>query len=165
MMQKLLITALVLSFASCTSNTGKNCGDDGNLVAEAATKVSYIEAEALKTMIDSGESFYLIDCREEEEFDSSCIRSATNIPRGILEGTISEQAPKKRNKLIVYCSNGERSTLAATVLPLLKYTDVQVLKGGFDGLKVQFSELVELNPVRGNADSKPVAKPSGGCGG
>jgi hypothetical protein len=51
------------------------------------------------------------------------------------------------------------------VLPFLKYSDVYVLKGGFDTFNTQFPELIEMSPVRGNAENKPVAKPSGGCGG
>ena len=77
---------------------------------------------------------------------------------------ISEKAPGKRKPLYIYCSNGDRSALAGTILPLLKYTDVKVLEGGFDNWQIRFPDLVELAPVRG-AVKAAVKKPAAGCGG
>lgn len=164
-MKKVLLFSLIFILAACNNQKNNTYESIEEMLENAKEQVSYVGPDALKAMIEAKEAIYLIDCREEEEFEISCIQEAMNIPRGTLEGTISEKAPKKRNKLILYCSDGNRSTLAATVLPLLKYSNVYVLKGGIDTFYTQFPELIEKNPIRGNTESKPVAKPSGGCGG
>jgi len=164
-MHKILVFSFILALVACNNQTNKTYDSVEEMIEKATTRVNFVDADALKKMIEAKELFYLIDCREEEEFDISCIQAAMNIPRGTLEGTVSEKAPKKRNKLILYCSDGNRSVLAATVLPLLKYSNVYVLKDGFNAFNTLFPELIENSPVRGNTESKPVAKPSGGCGG
>ena len=135
------------------------------MIDDAKSKVEFVSAVQLKAAMDKGEKYYLIDCRETAEFDSACIKGAINIPRGLLESQVAEKAPLHRTTVYIYCSNGDRSTLAATVLPRLKYADVHVLEGGFDVLKTKFPDLVEMTPVRGESKTKAPAKASGGCGG
>ncbi|HRZ96081.1 MAG TPA: rhodanese-like domain-containing protein [Paludibacter sp.] len=156
---------LVIFMLSCTGKEIKKYNNAKEMSDEAKKTVTFVSAENLKAAIDSGEKFYLIDCRETDEFDSACIKGAINIPRGLLESQIAEKAPAHRKTIFIYCSNGNRSTLAATVLPKLKYAHVKVLEGGIDNLKAKFPDLLELNPIRGDVKSKAPAKSSGGCGG
>lgn len=165
MIKKIIIPVVAVLFAACAPKQPKEYAGAEELVKATAEKVNFISADDLKAAIDAHKQFYLIDCRETEEFDSSCIKAAVNIPRGVIEGSISEKAPKHRQVVYVYCSNGDRSTLAAATLAKLKYANVKVLEGGFDNFKQKFPEMVELNPVRGGETTKPAAKPSGGCGG
>ena len=155
----------VIFMLSCAESTEKKYNNAKEMTDEAKTKEEFVSAESLKAVIDKGEKYYLIDCRETAEFDSACIQGAINIPRGLLESQVAEKAPSHRTTVYIYCSNGDRSTLAATVLPRLKYADVRVLEGGFDVLKTKFPDLVEMAPVRGETASKAPATPSGGCGG
>jgi rhodanese-related sulfurtransferase len=164
MIRKIISTIILITLISCSGNTKKEYASVEEMVQDAKTKVTFISADELKSQIDSHESFYLIDCREQDEFDIACIQNAISIPRGTLEGTVSEKAPKHRNPVYIYCSNGDRSTLAALVLPLLKYSDVKVLEGGFEAFQTKYPALVEQAPKRGGTEVK-VAKPSGGCGG
>lgn len=165
MIKKVIISAFIITLVSCTGRSSKEYANVDELLQDAKTKVEYVSVDALKEVLDTHEPVYLIDCREPEEFNIACIKTAMNIPRGVLEGNISEKAPKHRNAVYLYCDNGDRSTLAALVLPQLKYADVKVLEGGFEALQAKYPDLVEHSPVRGGTDTKVVAKPSGGCGG
>ncbi len=165
MIRKFLFFFVAILFVACSPKQPKEYASPDELVEATAENVDFIGADELKASIEAHEQFYLIDCRETEEFDSACIKAATNIPRGVLEGSMSEKAPKHRQEVIIYCSNGARSTLAAATLAKLKYSNVKVLEGGFNNFKSKFPELIELNPVRGGETNKTPAKPSGGCGG
>ena len=164
-MKKVIFFILITGLFACTGKNTKEYASVDEMVKDAKTHVDFISVDDFKAELDKHAIMYLIDCRESQEFDSSCIKSAINIPRGTIESVISEKAPKHRQTLYIYCNNGDRSTLAATILPQLKYSDVKVINGGFDAVKAKFPALVEMNPKRGDSSTKPAAKPSGGCGG
>lgn len=150
---------------NCSGKDFKKFNSVKEMTDDAKASVEFISAEDLKTVLESGNKFYLIDCRESNEFDSMCIQGAINIPRGVLESEITEKAMNRKTILFIYCSNGDRSALAANILPKLKYSNVKVLEAGIDNWKVKYPKLLELNPVRGDVKTKATAKPSGGCGG
>jgi len=161
----LLLAFSVLIFTSCSNKEIKVYNSVNDKLTDAKSTVTFVSVEEFREVLETGSNFYLIDCREEEEFQKSCIRGAENVARGLIEFNISEKAPKKRNTIYLYCDNGDRSTLVAAELPLLKYTDIKVIEGGFEKWSKEYVELVELNPIRGNVVTKAPAKPSGGCGG
>lgn len=155
---------LLVSMFSCGRSELKSYSDSSELVEAALKNVNVISPADFKAVMESDASYYLIDCRESEEFDLACIKGALSVPRGVLEDEIANQAPKKRTTVYIYCSNGQRSALAAQVLPLLKYSSVYLIEGGFDAWQQAYPEWVENAPVRGTV-KKAVAAPSGGCGG
>ncbi len=160
----IILTAIIVLFASC-GNTQQKAYETGTDLVEAVKEnVDFITVSDFRNILKSGDKFYLIDCRESEEFNLSCIQGAQSVPRGILEDEIANQAPSKRVPLYIYCDNGNRSVLAASVLPSLKYSCVKVIEGGFDKWQQEFPELIEHNPERGTV-KKAVKAPSGGCGG
>ncbi|MGH8913007.1 MAG: molybdopterin-synthase adenylyltransferase MoeB [Acidimicrobiia bacterium] len=77
----------------------------------------------------------LIDVREVGEHSQGAIPGARLIPRGLLERDISGVAPDTRRPVVVYCSGGSRSALAALSLEEMGYADVSSLAGGFDRWK------------------------------
>lgn len=160
--QTLVVLAFIL-FSSCGGKL-KTFENAQAMVADAKSEIQTISVEEFKKLLDSGESLYLIDCRESVEFDSSCIRTAINIPRGKIEEELSAKAPNHLKTVYVYCNNGDRSALTAQILPGFKYSCVKVIEGGFENWKTKFPADVELHPVRGGAGIKAV-KPAGGCGG
>lgn len=162
----LFLSAFIISIlSSCSGSDSKQFGSVKEMVDDAKASVKWISADDFKKILESGSKYYLIDCREAEEFDSACIKGAISVPRSDLENTISEKAPKHRLPLYIYCNNGDRSALAANILPLLKYSYVKVITGGFEGWTAAFPDLVELHPVRGNSSAAAPKKSSGGCGG
>lgn len=160
----LVTSILVLNLNSCTPIKDKQYASLQEMLDDAKASVKWIKAEDFKTILESGEKFYLIDCREQDEFNVACIKGATPVPRGVIEEKISDKAPKHKLPLYIYCSNGDRSALAAAILPYLKYSNVKVIEGGFDNWQTAYPELVENAPVRGAVSASPK-KASGGCGG
>lgn len=161
----LLSVFTLFVFTSCSNSDTKQFESVKDMIDDAKASVNWISADDFKKVLESGSKYYLIDCREGEEFDSACIKGAISVPRGNLENGISEKAPKHRLPLYIYCNNGDRSALAANILPLLKYSNVKVITGGFEEWQGKYPELVEIHPVRGNTSAATPKKSSGGCGG
>lgn len=161
----LIIAGIATVLASCGKqelNQHKSLDDK---IAKAKASVETISAEDLKKAIEAEGEYYLIDCRETEEYDSASIKTSINIPRGLIEFQISNKAHNHRAPVYVFCDNGERSTLVAADLPMLKYSNVKVLDKGFDNWKSVYPDLVELEPVGESGGKKAPPPGSGGCGG
>src|ERR671914_97654 len=79
----------------------------------------------------SGNGAVIVDVREQHEFEESHLPGAVHVPRGHLESRIEGSAPDKDAHVILYCSQGNRSALAAkTMQELLGYKDVASMRGG-----------------------------------
>ena len=72
----------------------------------------------------------LIDIREPDEVRSGVIPGSHHVPRGILEGAIWKIAPDPATEIVLYCSHGNRSVLAGTVLQSMGFSNVLSLAGG-----------------------------------
>jgi sulfur-carrier protein adenylyltransferase/sulfurtransferase len=73
----------------------------------------------------------IVDVREQHEFEESHLPGAVHVPRGHLESRIEGAAPDKDAHVVLYCSSGNRSALAAkTMQDLLGYNDVASMRGG-----------------------------------
>src|ERR671916_2066488 len=79
----------------------------------------------------SGNGAVIVDVREQHEFEESHLPGAVHVPRGHLESRIEGSAPDKDAHVVLYCSSGNRSALAAkTMQELLGYKDVASMRGG-----------------------------------
>jgi sulfur-carrier protein adenylyltransferase/sulfurtransferase len=79
----------------------------------------------------SGNGAVIVDVREQHEFEESHLPGAVHVPRGHLESRIEGSAPDKDAHVVLYCSSGNRSALAAkTMQDLLGYKDVASMRGG-----------------------------------
>ncbi|MBU0488650.1 MAG: rhodanese-like domain-containing protein [Bacteroidetes bacterium] len=158
-----LFTLLVL--LGCSRNEIKVYDNEISLINEAKADVEMITPEDFKAILESHTKYYLIDCREEIEYDSSSIPGAINIPKGLLEFQIGNKVPERRTDIYIYCSDGQRSVIAASILPQLKFPNVKVISDGFNLWKQKYPELVETEHpgAAPKSNSPPVS--SGGCGG
>ena len=93
-----------------------------------------------------GDSFVLIDVREESEFAAARIPGAKHIGKGVIERDIEEMIPDPATPLVLYCGGGYRSALAAHNLQLMEYTNVISMDGGFRGWKESGLEI-DSSPV------------------
>jgi rhodanese-related sulfurtransferase len=93
-----------------------------------------------------GDSFVLIDVREESEFAAARIPGAKHIGKGVIERDIEEIIPDPTTPLVLYCGGGYRSALAAHNLQLMGYTNVISMDGGFRGWKESGLEI-DSSPV------------------
>ncbi len=81
----------------------------------------------------TGETFKLIDVREESEWAASRIPGAIRLGKGIIERDIHTVANSFDEPLVLYCGGGYRSALAADSLGRMGYTHVESMDGGFSG--------------------------------
>ncbi|NMB59108.1 MAG: rhodanese-like domain-containing protein [Chloroflexi bacterium] len=88
-----------------------------------AKEVSVEEAAKLR---DSGA--YMLDVREQSEWDQFHIPGATLIPLGTLPEKL-DTLPKDKN-IVVYCRTGRRSAEARDILLKAGFTDVTSMAGG-----------------------------------
>jgi molybdopterin/thiamine biosynthesis adenylyltransferase/rhodanese-related sulfurtransferase len=72
----------------------------------------------------------LVDVREVYEAATGIIPGARLAPRGVLEKALPQIAPDTSTEVVLYCTVGNRSALAALVLAQMGYTAVASLAGG-----------------------------------
>jgi rhodanese-related sulfurtransferase len=101
------------------------------LVDGRRAKVKETNPKSVKNRLDKGESFVLIDVREESEWNAGHIPGAIHLSKGIIERDIEEKFPDKSSELILYCGGGFRSVLAAHNLKLMGYKNVISMDGGW----------------------------------
>jgi len=152
-----ILALLILLFSSCTA-----IYEDGNELASVVkAEINEISVDTLKSMIDNGEEFLLLDIRQPAEYEAGNIPGSFSIPRGELEFLILDEyfweeqfmyTPLKTDKIIVYCKVGARGALATKSLKKLGFENISNLRGGW----MAFSggnTIVTKQPE------------SGGCGG
>lgn len=103
-----------------------------DLVAELKPDIESITGMELNMEMDMGEEFLLIDVRDTDEFAGGRLPGATHVNFGKLFFTIQNYVEDKDTHFIIYCAVGARSTIAASILQDLGYTNLVELDGGFN---------------------------------
>lgn len=67
----------------------------------------------------------IIDVRTEQEFNAGNIKGSILIPYDVITKKITEIAPDKNSKIILYCRSGRRSGIAESSLKELGYKNVE----------------------------------------
>jgi len=88
---------------------------------------------AVKERQDRGAKFYLVDTREESEWQRGHLPGAIHLSKGTIERDIEQQIPEKNAPIVLYCGGGFRSALAADNLQKMGYTQVESMDGGYKG--------------------------------
>lgn len=86
--------------------------------------------DEVKRKLDRGETFTLIDVREESEFAKDHLPGAIHLGKGIIERDIETRVPDPSAQMVLYCGGGFRSALAADNLQKMGYTNVISMDGG-----------------------------------
>ncbi len=87
-----------------------------------------LDVAEVKSMIDSGEDFILVDVREPHESQIASISKATLIPLGQLPMRLNELS--KDSNIVCHCKSGMRSAKAVDLLKQNGYLRVRNMKGG-----------------------------------
>ncbi len=87
-----------------------------------------LTAAEVKSRLDRGDDFALIDVREPHEYQIARIGAATLIPLGELSKRLSELDPGR--EYVMHCKSGVRSAKAVTLLKENGYKRVRNMKGG-----------------------------------
>src|SRR3989475_6966339 len=105
------------------------------LLQQVRREIEEIDASRARELLEEPQPPVLVDVRRRDEWDEGYIPGAIHVPRGSLESRIERAAPDRDRPVLVYCSVGERSALAAKTLGELGYTDVASIAGGFTDWK------------------------------
>jgi molybdopterin/thiamine biosynthesis adenylyltransferase/rhodanese-related sulfurtransferase len=99
------------------------------LVKEALAIAGEVSPAELEEMRKTG-PVVLIDCRENEEFATGIIAGASLVPRASIESAVARAGLNVDVPIVVYCSSGVRSLLAARTLRDMGYESATSLAGG-----------------------------------
>ena len=95
---------------------------------EGNTEVIPISVERVYEIITSGEDYFILDVRNQDEYDEVHIEGAVLIPVDTLESRLDE-LPKDK-PIITYCKAGIRSANAAAILVENGFTQIYDMGGG-----------------------------------
>jgi len=125
-----------------STGSGRLARTAADLVADAVRLLVLLDPLEVSGELASGT--LVVDLREEDELHvGGWIRDSVWAPRGMLEFWADPSDRRHRvefdpeRRLILYCSTGERSALAAATLRSMGYRDVRVLDGGIEAWKRQ----------------------------
>lgn len=97
-------------------------------VKEERKMISYEDVNGIIENYENLENVYIIDVREEDEFESGHLINSYNIPLSRLDDIENENISKD-SKIIIYCRSGNRSKTAQERLNSMGYTNVYDMGG------------------------------------
>ena len=87
----------------------------------------------MKSKLERGERFHLVDVREDSEWAAGHLPLAIHLGKGVIERDIEQAIPDTAAEIVLYCGGGYRSALAADNLQKMGYEDVYSMDGGYRG--------------------------------
>lgn len=100
------------------------------LVDEARRDIEECTIHDVKARMDRGETFHLIDVREDHEWAVDHIVGAEHVGKGIIERDMESKFPDTSAEIILYCGGGFRSAIAGASLKKMGYRRVISMDGG-----------------------------------
>lgn len=94
-------------------------------------------------MLDRGEDFLLLDCREADEHAVARIDAARLLPMSEIEQRLGELEPDRQRQIVVHCHHGGRSLRVAKWLRQNGFTGAQSMSGGIDEWSTQIDPSVQ----------------------
>jgi len=91
-----------------------------------------IDVRSVKQMLDDGEKFVLLDCREPSEVVTAHIAGSTHIPMREISARLGELEPQKGSRIVVHCHHGGRSLRVTHFLRQQGFDKAQNMAGGID---------------------------------
>lgn len=103
-----------------------------------------VDCATVKRMLDAGESFLFLDCREQNEFDHVRIAGTTLVPMSELAQRVGEIEAHKSSPVVVHCHHGGRSLRVANWLAQQGFANAKSMAGGID----EWAVLIEPGMAR-----------------
>src|ERR687884_398178 len=101
------------------------------LLRQIKEQVKEVDPREVHDIVNNGYDAFVIDVREQHEYDEGRLPGAVHVPRGYLEQRIENVVKDKDARVILYCQSANRSAFAADTLQRqLGYTNVQHMTGG-----------------------------------
>jgi rhodanese-related sulfurtransferase len=102
------------------------------VLRDAKAQIQEYTPSQVMDMQKRGEKFTLLDVRDPNEAALGKIPGAVHISRGRLEQNVEAAVPRDAN-VVIYCSNGNRSALAALSLRDMGYQHLSSMSTGING--------------------------------
>ena len=100
------------------------------IVEDAKQKIRETTVPVVAERLQRGDTFHLVDVREDDEWRAGHARGAIHLGKGVIERDIEAKIPNKDDEIILYCGGGFRSALAAEALQRMGYRNVLSMDGG-----------------------------------
>jgi len=91
-----------------------------------------IDCESVQTLQAANEPFLLMDCREQDEYETARISGASLLPMSELQIRIEELEDRRDSRIVVHCHHGGRSLRVAKWLREQGFPMAQSMAGGID---------------------------------
>ncbi|MBC7965897.1 MAG: rhodanese-like domain-containing protein [Fuerstia sp.] len=101
-----------------------------------------ISCEAVHTRRLRGDSFLLLDCREQDEWDFCHIDGARLIPMSELQARVTELDAHRDSQIVVYCHHGVRSLRVAMWLQQQGFSHAASMAGGIEEWSLNIDKSV-----------------------
>ena len=101
------------------------------LVNDAKSRVRQFTIEEYRARVARGESYVLVDTREDNEWARGHLPGAIHLGKGIIERDIEKAVADQGTPIVCYCGGGFRSALVCDNLRKMGYTNAVSLDGGF----------------------------------
>jgi rhodanese-related sulfurtransferase len=98
----------------------------------ATPDVVNLSCAHLKAKMDAGEDLWLVDCREQDEYDTVKIAEATLVPMSEITERLADFEPHREQLIVVHCHHGGRSLRVVNWLLKQGFPKVMNLAGGID---------------------------------
>ncbi len=102
-----------------------------------------ITPEEVKTKLDAGESFVLLDVREPWEFETARIAGAKLMPMGDVPSRANQELDPEEH-VVVICHHGVRSMNVTAWLRHQGFERAQSMRGGIDAWSRQIDGNVPV---------------------
>ena len=107
------------------------------LCDEVRARIKEVSIDEVAERLARGDSFELVDVREESEVANGRIRGARHLGKGVIERDVENAIPDLEAEVVLYCGGGFRSALAAENLGKMGYTNVASMAGGWRAWKAK----------------------------
>ncbi|HEX5133057.1 MAG TPA: rhodanese-like domain-containing protein [Candidatus Krumholzibacteria bacterium] len=103
------------------------------IVDDTRPRVCETDIHRIRDRIARGDSFYLVDVREDREWEHGHLPGAIHLGKGVIERDVELTIPDFDADIVLYCGGGFRSVLAAESLARMGYRNVCSMDGGYRG--------------------------------
>ncbi len=104
------------------------------IVADAKTRVREISIEQARIRLEKNPKAFLVDVREDNEWQKGHATGAVHLGKGILERDLEKMFPDPETEIVMYCGGGFRSALSCDAAQKMGYRNVHSLIGGYKAM-------------------------------
>lgn len=101
-----------------------------------------IDVQSVKSMLDRGTDFLLVDCREPDEYQHCRIQGSVLIPMNDTPLRLGEIERHSGKPIIVHCHHGKRSLQVVSFLRKNGLANAQSMAGGIDAWSCEIDPTV-----------------------